>query len=182
MMGEAGIEGIGIRELARRLDYSPAALYRYFESREQIVATLSADSMTLLATRLKAAAHEAGADPLVSLGEAYLRFARDEPVRFRLLFVALLSTRRSLQTRPRPESPYRIVLDTAKAVIAAGRISGELNAESVAFTLWSLVHGMAVLESTHLRGFRADFEPAHRLALQHLVNSWRPSNQPRTKK
>ena len=37
--------------------------------------------------------------------------------------------------------------------------------ESVAFTLWSLVHGMAVLELTHLRGFEADFSGLHRQAL-----------------
>jgi hypothetical protein len=52
-----------------------------------------------------------------------------------------------------------------------------LDAESVAYTLWSLVHGMAVLESTHLRGFDADFTRVHRVALEHLVNSWEPAKR-----
>ena len=173
IMREAGIEGIGVRELARRLNYSPAALYRYFENREQILSTLAVDSMALLRARLQAAAAEGGVDPLISVGEAYLRFAKEEPVRFRLLFVDLPSARKSLKTPPLKESPYAIVLDIARAAITAGRISSDVDADAVAFTLWSLVHGMAVLESTHLRAFRADFDRVHTLALQHLVNGWK---------
>jgi AcrR family transcriptional regulator len=172
IMREAGVERIGVRELARRLNYSPAALYRYFENRDQIVSTLAADSMSLLAGRLKAATDEAGVDSLIAVGEAYLRFAKEEPVRFRLLFADLPSARRSLKTGPPLDSPYAIVLHIARTAIAAGRVLPDLDAEAVAFTLWSLVHGMAVLESTHLHGFRADFGRVHRLALQHLVNSW----------
>ena len=180
-MGDSGVEGIGVRELARRLNYSPAALYRYFEDREQIISTLIADSMSLLGARLKGKANEAEADPLIAVGEAYLAFAKEEPLRFRLLFVDAPAARRSLKTIPPRESPYAIVLETARAAIAAGRISPDLDAETVAFTLWSLVHGMAVLESTHLHGFRADFGRAHRLALRHLANSWLPSRQQRSR-
>jgi AcrR family transcriptional regulator len=180
LMGESGLDGIGVRELARRLNYSPAALYRYFENREQIISTLTADSMTLLGARLKAAAKEAEADPLIAVGEAYLAFAKEEPLRFRLLFVDARSGRRSLKTAPPRESPYAIVLESARAAIAGGRISPDLDAETVAFTIWSLVHGMAVLESTHLHGFRADFGRAHKLALQYLVNSWLLSSQQRS--
>jgi AcrR family transcriptional regulator len=177
IMREAGIDGIALRELARRLDYSPAALYRYFDNREQLIATLAADAMARLAERLRAAAGDGDTDPLLRLGEAYLAFAQEEPVRFRLLFVDLPSARTSLRALPPHHSPYRIVLAAARTAIAQGRLSPRLDAESVAYTLWSLVHGMAVLESTHLRGFDADFAGVHRLALQHLVASWMPGER-----
>jgi AcrR family transcriptional regulator len=177
LMGETGPEGIGVRELARRMNYSPGALYRYFEDREQIVSTLTADAMAMLRDRLGATPEEDGVDHLIAVGEAYLDFAHAEPVRFRLLFAEQVSERTTLQSGPKPESPYSLVLDIARTAITQGRISTELDAEIVAFTLWALVHGMAVLESTHLREFRADFAKAHRLALRQLVNSWRPSGQ-----
>jgi AcrR family transcriptional regulator len=172
IMREAGTEGFVLRELARRLDYSPAALYRYFDSREQIVSALAQESMGLLARRLREAAEDRTCDPLIAVGEAYLRFASEEPGRFRLLFVELPSARSSLSEPPPSESAYRTVLDVATSAIAEGRIAPQLEAESVAFVLWSLVHGMAVLESTHLRDFDADFTRLHRLALEQLVNSW----------
>src|SRR5215471_11762573 len=88
LLGEQGLEGIAIRELARRLDYSPAALYRYFQGRDEIIAALVEDSAGMLFERLEAVpdGHSA-TDRLTALGEAYLAFARDEAVRFRLLFV-----------------------------------------------------------------------------------------------
>ena len=53
MMAEGGLEALAWRELARRLDYSPAGLYRYFANREEILCTLAAESMALLADRLR---------------------------------------------------------------------------------------------------------------------------------
>jgi AcrR family transcriptional regulator len=174
MMGDVGVDGIALRELARRVDYSPAALYRYFDNRGQIIAALAEESIALLARRLRAAADDRTADPLVAVGEAYLEFASQEPARFRLLFAELPSARNSTGELPPADSPYRIVLDVATNAIAEGRIARELDAEALAFMLWSLVHGMAVLQSTHLRDFDADFGRVQRLALEHLVTSWMP--------
>lgn len=182
MMGDVGVEGVALRELARRLDYSPAALYRYFENREQIIAALAQESMALLGRRLRAAANDRTADPLVAVGEAYLEFASAEPARFRLLFAELPSTRNSPREPPPSDSPYRIVLEVASDAIAEGRIARELDAEALAFILWSLVHGMAMLQSTHLREFDADFRREQRLALEHLVTSWTPVGRKRARK
>jgi AcrR family transcriptional regulator len=172
MVEESGEGALGVRDLARRLGLSPGALYRYYDGRDAIVSTLAAESMALLGERLRAAA--TGADPLGSVGLAYLAFAAEEPARFRLLFVDRPSSRRTLGDSPDAESPYRIVLSTARQAIADGLVAPDLDAESISYTLWSLVHGMAVLEATHLRGFDADFSQVHRVALQHLTTSWGP--------
>ncbi len=182
MIGDVGVDGIALRELARRVDYSPAALYRYFENREQIISALAEESMALLAWRLRAAADDRTADPFVAVGEAYLDFASEEPARFRLLFAELPSARNSTRELPPSDSPYRIVLDVARNAIGEGRIARELDAEAVAFMLWSLVHGMAVLQSTHLRDFDADFGRVQRLALEQLVTSWIPTGRRRARK
>lgn len=171
MVGEAD-GAIGVRDLARRLGLSPAALYRHFDGHEGIVSALAAESMALLGDQLRAAA--AGADSLAAVGHAYLAFAADEPARFRLLFVYRPSRRRALTDEPPAQSPYRIVLAAARQAVADGRVAGDLDVESISYTLWSLVHGMAVLEATHLRGFGANFSQVHRLALEHLLASWAP--------
>jgi AcrR family transcriptional regulator len=174
LMEESGIGGVGIRELARRLDYSPAALYRYFPRHEDIISTLAAESMAMLYEQLATAKDDGDQDPLVALGEAYLRFAETETVRFRLLFVHLPSGRTSIEEPSREGSPYTIVLQAVREALAEGRIARGLDPEDLAYTLWSLVHGMGVLRSTHLQHFEADFDAIHRSALQLLIDSWRP--------
>jgi AcrR family transcriptional regulator len=174
LMEESGIQGVGIRELARRLDYSPAALYRYFPGHEDIISTLAADSMALLYEHLANATDNTDQDPLLALGEAYLRFAESEPVRFRLLFVHLPSRRTSLEEPASQSSPYSIVLGAVRDAVAEGRILHNLDPETVAYTLWSLVHGMGILRSTHLRDFDVDFDALHRSSLRLLIDSWKP--------
>lgn len=173
IMSADGIEGVTLRGLADRLEYSAAALYRYFSSRDEIIGALALESLGLLGDRVASAVDGAVGDRLIAAGEAYLAFASEEPARFRLLFVEQRSSRSSLEDPPGARSPYRVVLELAAEAIAQGEIAEDLDAESVAFTLWSLVHGMAVLESTHLRGFEADFSSVHRQALEHLVRGWK---------
>ena len=172
LMAEGGVEAIALRELARRMDYSPAALYRYFASREEIISTLAAESMALLSEHLRATLVPGKADPLVLVGLGYLTFAREQPARFRLLFTDLPSIRSSLDDLAAGQSAYAIVLDLVRTAISTGQIQSHLDAESVAYTLWALVHGMAVLESTHLRRFDAQFDRVHKQALEQLVRSW----------
>ena len=45
-------------------------------------------------------------------------------------------------------------------------------AEEIAFSNWAHVHGMAVLETTHLRGFDVDFAAYHPEALRRLVRGF----------
>jgi AcrR family transcriptional regulator len=174
-MAEDGLDGVAIREVARRLDYSPAALYRYFDGRDQLIAALAAEAAGHLAERLRAVEAASAAERLRGIGLAYLSFADQEPTRFRLLFVELPSSRTTLAEGPPPRSPYAIVVGAARDAIESGGLTDTLDPEVVAYTLWSLVHGMAVLESTHLKGFSGDFDGAHRAALDLLIASWKPA-------
>ncbi len=149
---EGGAERIGIRELARRLDYSPSALYRYFASREDIIVALAEETVEMLAASLTDAAREADAGPLVAVGEAYFSFAATQPERFRLLFAHLPSGRLSIDAGAPGRSPYLIMLGVVAAERGAGRVRPELDVEDLAYALWAMVHGMAVLESTNRRG------------------------------
>jgi AcrR family transcriptional regulator len=148
---EGGAERIGIRELARRLDYSPSALYRYFASREDIIVALAEETVEMLAASLTDAARHADADPLVAVGESYFSFAASQPERFRLLFAHLPSGRLSIDAGAPGRSPYLIMLGVIAAERDAGRVRPELDVEDLAYALWAMVHGMAVLESTNRR-------------------------------
>lgn len=55
VFAEKGLEGAGIREIARRAGYTPGALYSYFDSKEAIYAALLSESLDRLQAEVAAA-------------------------------------------------------------------------------------------------------------------------------
>jgi AcrR family transcriptional regulator len=162
---EKGGDAVSLREVAARAGYSPASLYEYFESKDELLAELASGVLARLSARMAAVPTSLSpARRLVRLGEAYLAFARENPSDYLLLFSRLRSARRASGDVVPASSPYASVLAAAQAGIAAGRFAGL--AEDIAYGLWAMVHGMASLQLTHLEGFHADFEAADRAALE----------------
>lgn len=168
-----GFEKLSLRAVARRAGFGPASLYEYFDGKDAIVEALARDAAASLRSALLEAS-SAGRPSrawLVNLGRAYVRWARARPEDFLLLFSRLPSTRRSTQ-QPTPESsPFAVVVAAVNraasaGVLPAGKKSGP---EDVAYALWALAHGTAMLQLTHLSGFDADFDAADEAAFEALV-------------
>lgn len=89
-MAETGTAGISLNAIARSMDISGPALYRYFTSRDDLITTLVVDAYTELANNLERTAQEnaaqAPANRLMLVLLAYRRWALDHPVDFQLIF------------------------------------------------------------------------------------------------
>jgi len=169
---EGGVETLSLRGVAERAGYSPAGLYEYFDGKDELLRALAADVAQKLDARLATVPETVPpARRLVRLGTAYLAFARENPEDYLLLFSRLSSGRTSLRQGIPPGAPYQRVV----AAIEAGKASGELAArvatEDAAYGLWALVHGMAMLQLTHLAGFDADFDAVDRRVIERFVTS-----------
>jgi AcrR family transcriptional regulator len=169
---EKGPDKLALREIARRVGHSPAGLYEYFGSREEIVAAGAAEAFEQLGAELRRvpASHPV-ARRLIEIGLAYVRFARHNPEHFMLLFTQLPSGRASLQEPARPDSPYQIVLRAVQDGVDVGvfAVRPGYGVEEIAYGLWALAHGMAMLQQTHLRQFQADYNAADRRTLEVFV-------------
>lgn len=176
LISEKGPEGISIREIARRIDYSPASLYKYFNSKDAILAAICAEGMEELSAAFKEVATElAPAQRLIEYGLIYADFARRQPEKFMLIFNILPASRTSLEQPVEPDSPYQILLDTVQSGLTSGefKTSGECAAEGIAFSLWALMHGRAMLELTFLQDFETDFDLVHRWAMEIFITGLR---------
>src|SRR5207237_3319223 len=87
-----GYQNISIRKIAERIEYSPAAIYGYFPSKDDIFFALAEEGFRLLGN--PAAAHNQatfeGLAPLDRVHAAFWRlyeFSRDQPQYFALMFV-----------------------------------------------------------------------------------------------
>ena len=89
LMLEVGPEALSLRQVARRADFSPAALYTYFSSREELVAALFAESFQRLDEYLRRVPDDLPLQRrVVELGMAYMDFARDNPMDLRCVLLA----------------------------------------------------------------------------------------------
>ena len=170
MVRTRGIDKVSWRGIARAVDYSPSGLYEYFASKDEIIHTLAAEGMAILDEYLAAVDNSAALeDQLVEVGLAYIRFAHDHPVRFNLSFSLLPSQRQSLEQAP--AGAYERLYDLMQRGLGEGRFRpiSEDGADVLAYVFWSLLHGMASLQITHLRDFDADFAPIDRGGIQALV-------------
>lgn len=173
LIDEKGADGISIREIARRIDYSPAGLYEYFDSKDDLVAAVCADGMKQLGLAFKQVpADLSPAERLVELGLRYVEFARRHPDQFLMIFNTLPSSRTSIDQPVDRGTPYDILLKTVQAAIEVGEFeaTNEQAAEGVAYSLWALMHGRAMLELTFLQNFQADFDSVHRWAVETFIN------------
>jgi AcrR family transcriptional regulator len=124
-----GIGALSLRETARLAGVSHNAPYRHFPDREALLAALAAEGFAMLGEKLRG-------KPGREMGEAYVRFALEQPQRFRLMFGGVL-----------PMAKYPELHDAAQgAHDALVQALKELpRPELAAAAAWSLVHGLSHL-------------------------------------
>jgi AcrR family transcriptional regulator len=84
-----GYRTVSMRKIAERIEYSPAAIYGYFASKDEIFYALAEEGFRMMKTAAEEAT-SAETDPLRALRAglwAYYRFACDQPKYFELMFV-----------------------------------------------------------------------------------------------
>src|ERR1700680_4143863 len=83
-----GHEGFNMRELAKRLGVSAMTPYRYFKDKDEILASVRAHAFARLADRLETVHATPGtmAEKCAALSRAYVQFAQQEHLYYRLIF------------------------------------------------------------------------------------------------
>ncbi len=172
LVEEAGIDGWSMRRLAGEVEYTVGALYRYFDDKAALLTALADLALAELYSRLEAAnGHGTPSQRLEALALSYLAFAADEPTLFRVGLIEVPSRRRSLAASPGTDSAYSLLLAAVEDSLSTGEIVATegFGEQEIAFTVWAMAHGLAVLETTHLNSFDAEFAAANRQAIKRLL-------------
>ncbi len=84
---EEGWPGVTMRKIAGRIDYTHAALYAYFATKDDLLLALFRDSTDLLVAALEGARASSPdqAATLLAIGRAYWDFAWENPAHYQLL-------------------------------------------------------------------------------------------------
>jgi AcrR family transcriptional regulator len=180
LIAEKGADNLSLREIARRIDYSPAGLYEYFGSKEEIICALCDRGNAQLASYLKRVPVDLPLeDYLVELLEAYLDFARQNPELYIVMFLQL--------TIGVSEFPREVASEDSFAFLARAvqrgiddrtfYTSDTYGLFEIAYSMWAMAHGMAMLQVSYLRDFNFDFQTADRETVRTFINGLKQPRQ-----
>jgi AcrR family transcriptional regulator len=146
---EKGFEETSIRNIAEKIEYSPTTIYLYFKDKDDIFYALHREGFMLLNQYFKVLEHVA--DPyerLKALSKAYIDFALENGEFYDLMFIIrapMDALEKDDSTWEEGDRAFAFLVNTISDCIAKGYFKG-MNPEILAFTVWSMVHGICSLE------------------------------------
>lgn len=148
IFAEDGEQGISMRRIAERIDYSPAALYKYFDSKEALFDEIREQFFARLLTRMQAVSAKAGAGPMVNADclRAYVETGLEQPAHYKLAFSGWFS-----DDMPREDSYAFAAAEHLEAMIVKGVEDGwfrSCDPKLAAHSVWAAAHGLAMLAVT----------------------------------
>ncbi|MEE9428609.1 MAG: TetR/AcrR family transcriptional regulator [Paracoccaceae bacterium] len=157
-----GPTGFTLSEAAKTAGVTPAAVYRHFEGREDLIAEAARQGYEVFADLMEYAFAKGQPSALASFettGRAYLAFARKYPGHY----VAMFESGVSINSSPE----LAIVANRAHAVLerAAVELSAHIPpdkrppAQMVSAHIWALCHGVVELFARGSPGTKSPFPP-----------------------
>src|SRR5437868_2689598 len=148
LIKEKGAAGFTFAEAARAAGVSPAAPYRHFRDRDELLADVARRGFEQFEGALSRAWDEGRPDPLTAfdrMGRAYLDFARREPAFYSAMFEAGISLDATPELRQASERSFNVLRGASEILVAKIPPGERPPALMVALHIWSMTHGIASL-------------------------------------
>lgn len=148
LIAEKGPAGFTIAEAARAAGVSPAAPYRHFRDRDELMADIAKRGFEAFAAKLRAAWDGGKPEPkeaLRRLGVAYLDFVRTDPAAYSAMFESGISIMNHPGLATISEEAFAVLREACETVIAGLPAGRRPPAMMVALHIWSMAHGIAGL-------------------------------------
>ena len=148
LIAKKGPAGFTFAEAARWAGVSPAAPYRHYRDRDDLLADVARRGFEQFADALTQAWDEGRPDPMTAferMGKAYLNFAQAEPAYYSAMFEAGIPPNTSAELAAAGDRAFAVIRTAAERIIARLPAAKRPPALMVALHVWSLSHGIASL-------------------------------------
>jgi AcrR family transcriptional regulator len=148
LIAQKGPGGFTFAEAARSAGVSPAAPYRHFRDRDDLLVDVARRGFDLFAQALVRAWDDGRPDSMSAFeraGRAYLAFARAEPAYYSAMFEAGIPLDASPELREAGDAAFAVLRGAAEKLIARLPAGRRPPALMMALHIWSLAHGIASL-------------------------------------
>ena len=145
-----GYQNVSIRKVAEKAEYSPASLYGYFPSKDDLFFALAEEGFRKLFEFTNAELVARSDDPIEALRDGFLRyyrFSRQHREYFELMFVdrTVPSIARDWQRFAFVNEMIDEICTTVRRAVDAGQFPPSTDPHAAFHVLWGAVHGPAVL-------------------------------------
>jgi AcrR family transcriptional regulator len=148
LIAKKGPAGFTFAEAARWAGVSPAAPYRHFRDRDELISDVARRGFDLFEAALKRAWDDGRPDPSTAferLGRAYLEFARTEPAYYSAMFEAGVPLDTSPELRESGERAFAVLRAATETLVATMPAQNRPPVMMMALHIWALSHGIASL-------------------------------------
>jgi AcrR family transcriptional regulator len=148
LIAQKGPAGFTFAEAARWAGVSPAAPYRHFRDRDELLASVALRGFHRFEAALAQAWDEGRPDVFFAfdrLGKAYLDFARSEPAYYSAMFEAGIPLATNPELREAGDRAFAVLRGAAEKLCARTPARNRPPALMVALHIWAMAHGIASL-------------------------------------
>lgn len=166
-----GYDGVSMRKVAEKIEYSPTAIYLYFADKEELFHELCQEDFARLASIFQE--RGVSSDPLErirQIGHLYVEFGVKFPNHYRLMFMTPHPSsglhESDLQRKGNPElDAYAFLNQTVQEAILAGSFrEGLTDPDLISQTLWAAIHGVISLGIAKCEEGWVEFRPIEQRA------------------
>jgi AcrR family transcriptional regulator len=148
LIAKKGPAGFTFAEAARWAGVSPAAPYRHFRDRDELLANVALQGFERFAVMLATAWNDGKPDVSIAfdnLGKAYLAFARSEPAFYSAMFEAGIPLDTNPELKEAGERAFGVLRAATERLIATMPAANRPPVMMMALHIWALSHGIASL-------------------------------------
>lgn len=162
LIREKGPTGFTLSEAAKRAGVTPAAVYRHFEGREDLIAEAARQGYEIFADLMQYAYDKGQPSALAAFeatGRAYLAFARRHPGHYIAMFESGISVNRTPALAAVAQKAWAVLEKAAEDL--SQHIPKEKRPPASMFSahIWAMSHGVVELFARNSPGTQSPFAP-----------------------
>jgi len=166
-----GEGALSMRRLAAEVGCSPMAPYRHFADKQALIAGVRTAAFNRLADALDGVAKD-GRHRAADIGEAYVRFARDNPAAYKMMFdLAQPDEAAYPELAAASARAHEAMSGYVRELVDAGVLAGDPVA--LGYVFWATIHGLIVLDLAGRLPAEPSFETLRVAALGALMRGLR---------
>lgn len=146
-----GVAAVTLRGVGEELGVSRTALYRHFANKDALLGAVAREGFATLRTALLTAWQQGngGQDGFNKMGEAYVRFARQHPSHYQVMFGGYVSPSQLAPSGPGADEfdAFGVLVNAIVELQRTKQMRPD-DPQLMALYIWSVVHGVAMLALT----------------------------------
>lgn len=161
VFAQEGAEGLSIRRLAENIDYSPAAIYKYFSSKDELVDELKEAFFELILENVNRIADTATpfAERARDCVATYVRLAIEKPYHYAAAFAGESVTDAPVDGEPgfdlsNKGQAFNVLSGMIAEGVEIGAFRRDIDPTLAAKSVWASMHGLAMM-IVHIPSFPA---------------------------